>query len=79
VLIQKRLFLDEHEQPSAFSCQPGLRKTRNWLNAESAIQEFLIHGWTLARFHPEVVFWQSLRQSERLFVGRIVMRLQTAP
>jgi predicted nucleic acid-binding protein len=35
VLIQKRLFLDSRDQPSAFSCQPRLRITRGWLNAEN--------------------------------------------
>jgi len=35
VLIQKRAFLDERGQPSANSCQQNLRKTRDWLKAES--------------------------------------------
>jgi hypothetical protein len=37
VLIQKRLFLDERNQPSAISCQQNLRKTIDWLNAESCL------------------------------------------
>jgi hypothetical protein len=35
VLIQKLALLNERGQPSANSCQQNLKKTKDWLKAES--------------------------------------------